>query len=312
MELFYRLENGKISVVSEEEANFIVIRDNSKVAHQQYIMEYELPSDIFDWTHLPYIAPRYERIPHTVFGETLVLVLANIDIEDRTDNVEKRLESITFLLGNDKLVCFIDEDSTFDDKLQASYGESMANLQSIIIYGGILIYKNFTRELAYQKDTIDLLDHEARTAAQDDELEKLADTERDMVILQHALDTQRSTFTHLFNNEDFVTALDNKMLIYDIRLYNRQVNKLVHVYRDLLDTVGGLFSDIMSNRLNVLMKILSSLSILIAIPSLIGSIWGMNTGGLPFANVPYGTVVVLLIAIVATALTALWLKKNDL
>lgn len=73
MELYYRVEAGGLTRANEAKANFIVIRDNSKQAHQQFINEYELPKDIFDWTHLPFIAPRYEKINYTTFGETIVL-----------------------------------------------------------------------------------------------------------------------------------------------------------------------------------------------------------------------------------------------
>ena len=45
------------------------------------------------------------------------------------------------------------------------------------------------------------------------------------------------------------------------------------------------FASIISNNLNIVMKILTSLTILMAIPTLIASLYGMNVG-LPFQDDP--------------------------
>jgi magnesium transporter len=77
-------------------------------------------------------------------------------------------------------------------------------------------------------------------------------------------------------------------VIYNIKTAERQITKLVEVYRDLIDAISGLFSDIMSNHLNHLMKYLDSAALIISVPSLIAGLWGMNTGGLPGRHTSVG------------------------
>ena len=71
--------------------------------------------------------------------------------------------------------------------------------------------------------------------------------------------------------------LDNEALVYDIKLRQKFAMKMVTIYRDLLETIGGLFSDMMDNNLNHLMKYLDSAALVVAVPSLIAG-WGINTG----------------------------------
>lgn len=97
------------------------------------------------------------------------------------------------------------------------------------------------------------------------------------------------------------------MLIHDVKWYNRQVNKLVHVYRDLFDAVSSLYSDIVSNNLNRLMKFLSSLSIILAASGLIAEMWGMNTGSLLFENHEFGTLIMIIVALSAGLLMYIFL-----
>ena len=183
-------------------------------------------------------------------------------------------------------------------------------LESIILNAGLISYKHFTKELKKQKETIDLLDYQANHRTSNQILIDVANTERDMVLLEHTIDTQELAFSHLLENKEFLEKLNDENLTHDIEWYNRQVNKLVHLYRDLLDTVSALYSDIMSNSLNKLMKFLSSLSLILASSGLIAELWGMNTGGLPGENSDYGTLILFSVAFIAGLIMYLFLRKN--
>lgn len=86
---------------------------------------------------------------------------------------------------------------------------------------------------------------------------------------------------------------------------------MVTIYRDLLETIGGLFSDMMDNNLNHLMKYLDSAALVVAVPSLIAGLWGINTGGLPGKENTIGTILVFGLAILVGILTAIFLSRKD-
>ncbi len=68
---------------------------------------------------------------------------------------------------------------------------------------------------------------------------------------------------------------------------------------------------ITKNNLNGVMKFLTSITIILAVPTMISSFWGMNVK-LPFENSPMGFLIMVLIAIIMTIAVTLWLNKKDM
>ena len=59
------------------------------------------------------------------------------------------------------------------------------------------------------------------------------------------------------------------------------------------------------------MKLLASITIVLSVPTLIASIWGMNVP-LPFANNTYGFAIVSGISALISVIAFVWLKKKDM
>lgn len=308
----YKITSNGLEKTDAQDSILRIYRDPSDDERIDFIQELDLPEDVFDFDDIPHVAPRIESLYNENLGDTLIFVFSNIiDVDDNT-SVEKRLESHTFILGQEVLFWFMnDKDSTLDEEFLKKKGSQTDSLQSILLNAGLISYTNFTDELHKQKRVIDELNERAINTTSRDVLIDVSDTERNMVMLQHTIDTQEKAFTKLLEDEEFVEKLGHPFLVHDIKWYNRQVKKLVHVYRDLLDTASSLFSDIMSNNLNKLMKFLSSLSLVLAATSLIGELWRMNTGGMPFEESGYGSWLMMGIALLAGIGMYLFLKNKE-
>ena len=83
------------------------------------------------------------------------------------------------------------------------------------------------------------------------------------------------------------------------------------IYREVLNGTMDAYASIISNNLNVVMKFLASITIVLSLPTLIASIWGMNVP-LPFANNLYGFWIVIGISILISLVAFVWLKKKDM
>ena len=53
---------------------------------------------------------------------------------------------------------------------------------------------------------------------------------------------------------------------------------MCNIYRDILSGTMDAFASVISNNLNIVMRTLTILTLLVAIPSMIAAFWGMNTG----------------------------------
>ena len=63
----------------------------------------------------------------------------------------------------------------------------------------------------------------------------------------------------------------------------RQAIEMANTFSSILSGMMDAFASVISNNLNVIMKILTSLTILITIPNIVFSYYGMNVKGLPVA-----------------------------
>ena len=86
---------------------------------------------------------------------------------------------------------------------------------------------------------------------------------------------------------------------------------MAKIYSDILNGTMDAYASIISNNLNSVMKTLTSITIVLAVPTMISSFWGMNVK-LPFENNPLGFVIMILFAVITTLLVTWWLKKRDM
>ena len=103
---------------------------------------------------------------------------------------------------------------------------------------------------------------------------------------------------------------EDKDLLDDVSIENRQAIEMANIYRDILSGTMDAYASIISNNLNVVMKVLTSITLILAIPALFAAFWGMNTG-VPFQGKQWGFWVVLGLSAVSSIILALilWIKK---
>ena len=81
---------------------------------------------------------------------------------------------------------------------------------------------------------------------------------------------------------------------------------MANIYSGILSGTMDAFASVISNNLNIVMKVLSVITIVLSIPTLIFSAYGMNTNlaGMPFAQSPWGFTIVVISAL-AISVTAM-------
>ena len=100
-------------------------------------------------------------------------------------------------------------------------------------------------------------------------------------------------------------------ILEDAIIENRQAIEMGKIYSDILSGTMDAYASIISNNLNVVMKLLASITIVLSVPTLIASIWGMNVP-LPFASSQHGFTIVIGISILISVVAFVWLKKKDM
>jgi magnesium transporter len=174
------------------------------------------------------------------------------------------------------------------------------------------LYKNASKFLQYLKQ-IDKTSHrvqaELHRSMKNKELIQLLDLENSLVYFSTSLNANEKMFEKIDKIEQVHKNEDYQDLFEDVIIENRQAIEMCNIYRDILSGTMDAFASVISNNVNIVMKMLTIITIIITIPTLIASVWGMNVP-VPFQNYKYGFYVVLGIAVFFSIVGATILIKN--
>ena len=105
---------------------------------------------------------------------------------------------------------------------------------------------------------------------------------------------------------------EDKMLLEDAMIENKQCIEMSTIYRDILDSTMDTYGTIISNNLNVIMKVLAGITIVFSIPTMISSFLGMNVPLGFLEDFEFAFLVVCVVSFLLSFLIACWLKKKDM
>ena len=143
------------------------------------------------------------------------------------------------------------------------------------------------------------------------ELLKLLSLEKGLVYFTTSLKSNELVMEKTMRGKIVKLYEDDEEILEDAITENRQAIEMAQIYRDILNGTMDAYASIISNNLNGVMKFLTAITIVLAVPTMISSFWGMNVD-LPFQDSPYGFVAMILISVILTLLVTWWLKKKDM
>lgn len=150
-----------------------------------------------------------------------------------------------------------------------------------------------------------------KTSMKNRELLKLLNLEKSLVYFTTSLKSNELVMEKTLRGKILKLYDEDEDILEDAIIENKQAIEMSGIYRDILNGTMDAYASIISNNLNGVMKFLTSITIILAIPTLISSLWGMNVP-VPLQNHPYGFPILIVVCIVATAISILMLRKRDL
>lgn len=146
---------------------------------------------------------------------------------------------------------------------------------------------------------------------EDKDLINLHELETNLVYFATSLSANKVVLDRLTRYERIKQYPEDKELLDDVIVENRQAIEMTNIYRDIIHGSRELVSTIINNRLNNVMKFLTSITLVMAIPKIISGIYGMNVSGkwMPLSETPHGFLIICVI-ITAICVLALFILKR--
>jgi len=142
------------------------------------------------------------------------------------------------------------------------------------------------------------------------QVQRLFQIKRSLLQLRRVIAPERDALLILVRQE--VPLFDRKVAIYFQDVYDHvvRVTDAIDVYQDLLTNALESYLSLVSNNLNQVMKVLTALTVIVAVPAVIAAIYGMNFDLMPELHWRYGYPFALGLMLAAMGLLFLYFRRK--
>ncbi len=183
---------------------------------------------------------------------------------------------------------------------------SRKRLILLIFQKTALMYLSFLRQINRKISEVEEKLHEAM---KNEELIELLNLEKSLVYFTTSLRSNELMIEKLRRSNVLKLDADDNELLEDVIVDNKQAIETANIYSNILSGMMDAFASIISNNLNIVMKFLTSVTIILMLPTLVASIYGMNIK-LPFQDSPYAFLITMVISFVLSALGVFIFIRN--
>ncbi len=224
---------------------------------------------------------RYDTIPlGIVYMENRIITVCLEDVDIINDFVNKRLKS--FSTGK----------------------KTRFTLQ--IMYKTAIYFLKYLKKI--DRRTVDL-ENSLHGALKNEQLIKLLSMEKSLVYFATSLRSNELVMKKILRSKCIPLYEDDEDLLEDVLTENKQAIDMSEINSNILSGMMDAFASIISNNLNIVMKLLTSITITLTIPTMIASFYGMNVD-LPFQSNPYGFFFIVAISLFLTGGTVFAMMKK--
>lgn len=187
-----------------------------------------------------------------------------------------------------------------------SYKKSRFLLQ--LLFNNASLYLNLLKKI--NKET-EIAESVLKDSMKNKELLKLLSLEKSLVYFTTSLKSNEIVMEKTMRGKIIKLYEEDEDILEDSIIENKQAIEMAKIYSDILNGTMDAYASIISNNLNGVMKYLTSITIILAIPTMVASYWGMNVP-VPLQNNPFGFIAIILFSIIVAIVATLWLNKKHM
>ena len=249
--------------------------------------------------------------------DNYTLILVDIPtIEERNEKDWYGTIPLSIVLCNDTIITVCLEDTPvltafMDGRVRNFYTHMKTRFIFQILYRNATLYLNYLRIIDRRSDSIEQKLHEA---TRNKELIELLELEKSLVFFTTSLKANEIVLEKLLKFSAIKKYPEDEDLIEDVIVENKQAIEMANIYSGILNGTMDTFASVISNNQNSVMKFLTTITIVLSIPTMIASFYGMNVKSfsMPFADSEWGFPIVIGISLIISLIIAFIFRKIDL
>ena len=178
-----------------------------------------------------------------------------------------------------------------------------------------ILYRNATSYLRYLRiidRKSDQIEEKLHISQKNSELIELLELEKSLVYFTTSLRSNEVVLEKLLRTEKIRKYPEDEDLLEDVIVENKQAIEMANIYSNILSGMMDAFASVISNNLNIVMKFLATVTIVLSIPTMIASFFGMNFDNIPLGHSPFGFFTIIVLTLIISGVVALLFRKKDL
>lgn len=187
--------------------------------------------------------------------------------------------------------------------------ENKTNFAMVILYRVSIQYQSYLKLIAKKRIAIEA---SIRNKTQRSDLFELHELESNLVYFKTSLSVNLSIVERLAKQFKFVTEPDDRDFLEEVNVEVEQALKMTTTYSEIVRGTRQLVQADINNTATGIMKFLTSITLVVSIPTMISGIFGMNFEVIPGTSHPAGFMVTVLLMVVIIYFSIRYLRKQDL
>ncbi len=248
--------------------------------------------------------------------DNYTLLLVDIPIIEKSDRDRYVTQPLSILIARDAIITVCLEEtpvlSTIEGKKTREFQTHMKTRFLLqILYRNASLYLQYLRVINRQSETVEKQLHDS---TRNRELIELLELEKSLVYFTTSLRSNEVVLEKMLKTESIKKYPEDTDLLEDVIVENRQAIEMANIYSGILSGMMDAFASVISNNLNIVMKFLAVVTIVLSIPTMIFSAYGMNvnTAMMPFANASFGFPLIIGFSVLISVGVAIYFAKKKM
>jgi len=253
-----------------------------------------------------------EERPHLELEDNQLLLIIDVPIPGEKDLMYETIP-LGIIVTDDFIVTVCLENVDIISDFISQRVKGMATFKKTrfvfqILYKTASSYLKCLKQIDKKTDEVE---RELHKSMKNKELINMLNLEKSLVFFSTSLRGNEIVMEKLLRGKVIKMYEEDEDLLEDVIIENKQAIEMANIYSNILSGTMDAFASVISNNLNIVMKFLAAITIVLALPTMVASFYGMNVP-LPFQDSPYGFVLILGISVIVSGLSAYYLAKKDM
>lgn len=234
--------------------------------------------------------------------EDKVLIILRVPLSNQNNGIPFITVPLGIIFTNNQIITICSRRTKIISSLIKAVNENKITIANQFDYVlrifliSAVWFLQFLKEINIQTA---LIEKDLETATKNKELHRLLSMEKCLVFFITSLKSNEMVLAKMRNGRNLQGIDHDEDLMEDVIIETKQALEMANVYSDIQSGMMDAFASIISNNLNVIMKQLTAVTIILMIPTLVASMYGMNVpNGFEDSHLAFGYVISISVILV--------------